>query len=189
MLLALNQWGLPGLALMYGLEAMAVPVPIEIPLILSGALLIHGAHDFLTLAIITWAATCFGNASAFVLARSGGRQIWLRVADRFLDPRLVVRAESWVRRYGLGAMVFTRWINWGFGLSLWVTGLGTIPARRFWPVMLINNLIWSFAWVALSGLVARGMAVAHLPWWVVLFIPALFLAVGYVMYRRRVRLP
>lgn len=185
----LQQWGVVGLAVMYTLEAMAVPFPIEIPLIISGFLLVSGAHGFLLLLLITWGATTLGNLLTFWIARTRLRTLWLRISRRFLDPALVQRADRMVHRYGVGAVVFTRWINWGFGLTLWMTGLSSAPARRFVPAVLINNLLWAAFWVWLGGMLARGMVAFRLPWWAVLIVPAVFLSVTLLVNYLRQRQP
>lgn len=113
----IGKWGLSGLALMYGLESMAVPVPIEFPFVLSGLLLHADGHRYVVLVLVTWLTSSAGNMAAFALARRSGRHLWPRMG-RFLAPALILRFEKWVNRYGIAAVVFTRWINWGFGISI-----------------------------------------------------------------------
>lgn len=167
---------------MYLLEGMAVPWPIEIPLWLCGHLLHRGVVTYWHAVLFTWAATSLGNLIAFVVARQGGRPLLQWVAQRFGMQAEVQRAEGWMTRYGLGTIIFTRWINWCFGLSLWLVGFSDISPARALLTMLINNALWAVAWVALGLGLARGLSHVGLPGWFIL-IPGGVILVGLGAWR------
>lgn len=168
--------------MMYLLEAMGVPWPVEIPLWLSGRLSLQGSTGFVTLVLVTWAATSLGNLAAFWLARLGGRLLLDRLTGRLAIREHLKRIERWLHRYGLWAAVGARWLNFGFGLSLWVLGFSGVAPRRVLPVMLTNNLLWACAWVCASRLLVRWMGATGAPDWLLLAPPA-SVVVGACLWR------
>ena len=168
-------WGVWGIILMYTMEGMAIPWPIEIPLWLSGDMLHHGQASYWGLVLATWFGSSLGNVIAFLLARWTGRPLLLSIASRFHMLARVEKGQEWVDRFGLGAVIFTRWINWGFGLALWLTGFSELTPRQVLPAMLINTAIWSCAWVALGKVVIRGLDHVGLPGWYMLIPGAVML--------------
>ena len=171
----ISGWGLWGIAAMYALEALGVPWPIEIPLWLSGQILQQGANGYWQLVLVTWLGTSSGNLLAFTLARLGGRRLLATMSDRLHIQDQVNRAQSRIDRYGIGAVVVTRWINWGFALSLWLVGFSKIPPGRTIAVILINNALWASAWVELGQRVAGVLNLAGLPSWLMLVPGGIFL--------------
>lgn len=171
---------------MYTLEAVGLPLPIEIPLLLSGRMVLGGQAGLPLLAATTWAGTSVGNLISYFLARRLGRPLLMRAAGRLGMERQILRMEGWLDRYGLLAIVVTRWINWGFALSLWAAGLSGIDPRRAFRTMLLNNLVWSIAWAMLGRTVAGMLHTNGLPAWWVLAPGLLLLSVGLIWrgYRR-----
>lgn len=174
--------GVWGLALMYIAEAMGAPWPVEIPLWLSGHLALKGVVGFVPLVLITWLSTSVGNVAAFWLARVGGRPLLDRLARSLRLEHEVQRAEGWLARYGLWAVVGARWINFGFGITLWVVGFARTNVRRTLGVVLVNNLLWAGAWVLLSRLLVRRLGEVGLPGWVLL-LPAVLVVLGLAVWR------
>lgn len=177
---------------MYVLEGMAAPLPIEIPLWLSGHLLNQGVAGYWDLVLATWGGTTLGNVLAFTIGRMGGRPLLLFLSSRLRMEEQVQRFQGWIERYGLGTVLVTRWINWGFGLSLWMVGFSEMPAGRSLAVMTMNNLLWSCAWVALGRVVVRALYHVGLPGWFML-VPGTIMLVGLGVWRlyqrRRVNQP
>jgi membrane protein DedA with SNARE-associated domain len=170
-------WGIWGICLMYVLEGMAAPWPIEVPLWLTGDMLHHGQAGYWELVFVTWLGASLGNLIAFVVARLGGRSLLIALTNRFHLQKQVDRVQGWVRRFGLATVVFTRWTNWGFGLALWLMGFSDVSPYVVIPTMLINTAIWACAWVAFANLVVGGLVRAGLPGWFTLVPGAAVLAV------------
>lgn len=171
----LASWGLWGIGVMYGLEAMAFPWPIEVPLWLSGRMLEEGTAGYWELVLVTWLGTSLGNALAFALARLGGRPLVESLSRRLRLQDQAARVEGWIDRYGIGAVVITRWVNWGFGLSLWLAGFSRLSPGRALGAMLLNNALWACAWVELGRRLIAALSLAGLPSWLVLLPGVIFL--------------
>jgi membrane-associated protein len=164
----LSHWGVWGIGIMYLLEGLAVPWPIEIPLWISGRMLVEGSAGYWQLVWFTWLGTSVGNLVAFTIARRGGRPLLLFLSSRLHMDDEVQRLQGWIDRYGLMAVVFTRWINWGFGLTLWLTGFSRLPPGRTLGLMVLNNALWACAFVALGRILVGALHLAGLPGWLVL---------------------
>lgn len=186
---ALSQWGLLGIALMYFLEAGGFPWPIEIPFWLSGEALNAGAHTYGEMVIFTWLGALLGSVFTLTLSRVGGRRlVRLLPLGRFRER--AARTRAWVRRYGLGALVITRWTNWGIAPTLWLIGLAPVSLGRAVLVAAMNDLAWAFVWVWLARVLVHAAYGAGLPGWLVA-VPGLAVAVivgaRQLWVRRRVR--
>lgn len=164
----LSRWGLLGIGLSYLLEAVGMPVPIEIPLWMSGHMILYGTASYWQLVTVTWAGNSAGNVLAFALARLAGRPLVERVANRLGLRSTVQRIERWMERYGLGTVVFTRWINWGYAISIWISGISRVRPVLTLGVMFANTAVWACAWVALGRWLVGVLHMAGLPGWLML---------------------
>lgn len=154
----LAAWGLWGLGLLFILEGMGLPLPAEIPFLLAGALARAGQQPFWTLVMVAWGTTVIGNLVGYGAGYLGGRPLVERLTHwAGMSPERFDKYEGWVRRHGLKVLFFTRWINWGFGQSLWLAGISRLPLRRFVPFMLAINFIWAVVWVWAGALLAHGL--------------------------------
>lgn len=170
---------------------MGIPVPM---LVLFGSLAIlveTGTLNQREAVLLVFLATVTGDTISYLLFYFGGQLLLEKIFRRFptLRPQ-VERVERWYRRYGLVAIVLFRWINWGQGQVIWLSGLSRLPAARFFPVMAGVNLGWAAAWSYVGiGSVSAIRSLA--PWAAAVFLGLVAaLALGaYLVYRRRLPLP
>lgn len=167
--------GLAVAGLIFLLEGIGTPIPVEAPLGILGYRLAHGTLSLVAAVLLMWVTTNVGNLIGYGLGYWGGRPLILRLIRLLrIKPESWDRMERWFHKNGLRAVVITRWINWGFAQNMWLCGITRIPLRRFLPVMLINNLLWAIGWSWLSSILLaffrrrgfwmlRGL-VDHLPW-------------------------
>ncbi|MGB9887203.1 MAG: DedA family protein [Moorellales bacterium] len=136
-------------ALFAGFAALGLGIPLPM-LVLFGSLGLmvdRGLLDRGEAVTLVFAATVAGDAAGYILFYFGGRMVLERIMDRFPTVRpQVEKVERWYRRYGLIAIVLFRWINWGQGQVIWLSGLSRLPALRFFPVMAGVNLAWAAVW-------------------------------------------
>jgi membrane protein DedA with SNARE-associated domain len=181
---------LPVAGLIFLLEGIGLPIPVEIPVGILGYRVAHGDLNLMHGVLLMWMMTNLGNLIGYALGYRLGRAPMIRML-RFvhIKPHAWDRLEGWFQVHGLKAVVFTRWINWGFAQNMWLCGITRIPFQRFLPLILINNLLWAMAWTWLSGhliglfrragwrmlqglidhlpwLLLGGAAVGGLVWWV-----------------------
>ena len=127
------------------------PIPAEAPAMLNGML-----FGPVTGTLITWLGSLAGAQISFELARSLGRP----VAERFVRPGFLDRADALVLQSGWWGMLLPRFIpvvsftalNWGAGLTpvsrgrfFWTTAVGILPGA----------VLFTASGTALGSLLAR----------------------------------
>lgn len=133
--------------LVFALEGMGVPIPVEIPLYVVGSLMTRGTFTFAQTVVVTWIATMAGNLAGYLVGYYGGRPLvlkvmgWLRVPPSVFDT-----VEHWFKKYGLALALGTRWINWGFAQNVWLLGITRTRFLYFFLFMAVNDLLWAIAW-------------------------------------------
>ncbi|MDX1392940.1 MAG: TVP38/TMEM64 family protein [Gemmatimonadota bacterium] len=117
-----------------------LPIPAEAPAMVNGMLFgpIAGTA-------VTWCGAMLGAVASFEIARSLGRP----VAERFVRPEALRRADDLVMRAGWWGLLLARFmpliaftvLNWGAGLTpvkrwrfLWTTAIGIIPGAIVFTV-------------------------------------------------------
>jgi membrane protein DedA with SNARE-associated domain len=142
-----HNYGLAGAGLIFYLEGIGVPIPVEIPLGIIGLRMARGLNTYWDAVMMMWLATVAGNTTGYIMGYYGGRPLALRLLAWFkVKPEFWIKVESWFHKHGLKAVVATRWINWGFAQNMWLCGITRVPWGRFFTVMVINDLLWAMAW-------------------------------------------
>lgn len=186
---------LPLAGLIFLLEGIGLPIPVEIPLGIMGYRLAHETLHLVPAILLMWLTTTVGNVLGYWIGYRLGRAPMLRILRLFrIKQQTWDRLEGWFTAHGLKTIIFTRWINWGFAQSMWLSGITRIPFRRFFPTILLNNLLWAIGWTWLADILIsffrrRGWQILHglidhLPW-VLLGAGALGVLAWWI--RRRVR--
>jgi uncharacterized membrane protein YdjX (TVP38/TMEM64 family) len=143
-----------------------LPIPAEAPAMVNGMLFgpVGGT-------VVTWCGAMMGAVASFEIARALGRP----VAERFIKPASLERADHLVDRAGWGGLLLARFmpliaftvLNWGAGLTpvrrwtfLWTTALGIIPGAIVFTVSGwgLTRVLEQLPWVGL------GVALALLAW-------------------------
>ncbi|MGE5672621.1 MAG: DedA family protein [Mycobacterium leprae] len=139
-----EHFGLAGAGLVFMLEGLGVPIPVEIPLLIIGA---REQSSYWSLVLLTWFSTMLGNGAGYLIGYHGGRTFILRLIGWFrVKPETWQRAENWFHKHGLKTVVATRWINWGFAQNMWLCGITRVQAGRFFIVMAANDFLWAIWW-------------------------------------------
>lgn len=146
-----NQFGLPGAGLIFLLEGLGVPIPVEIPLGIIGLRMTQGQSTYWHMVLFMWSTTVVGNTVGYLLGYHGGRPVIFKLTSWFrIKPETWDRMENWFRRHGLKVVIFTRWINWGFAQNIWLCGVTRMSYSRFFAVMIINDFLWAMGWTWLT---------------------------------------
>ncbi|HWI61005.1 MAG TPA: VTT domain-containing protein [Symbiobacteriaceae bacterium] len=163
----LDVFGLPGAGLIFMLEGLGAPLPVEVPLWIIGSRMTSGQASYWAMVLLMWLSTVVGNTIGYLLGYYGGRPAiikllqWFRVKQETWD-----KLDGWFRKHGLKMVVATRWTNWGFAQNMWLCGITRIPFRRFFVVMVLNDLVWAMAWTwvaraAVGAFWRHGMKFLH----------------------------
>jgi membrane protein DedA with SNARE-associated domain len=143
--------GLSGAGLIFMLEGLGVPIPVEIPLVMVGQRMALEMNTYWQIVLLMWLTTMVGNTAGYLVGYYGGNPlahkllVWFRV-----KPELWAKVEGWFQRHGMKVVVATRWINWGFAQNMWLSGITRVPFGRFFMVMAINDFLWAMAWTRAS---------------------------------------
>lgn len=175
--------------LVFLLEGLGVPVPVEIPLFITSALVLRGQLTFGGAVLLTWVMTILGNTIGYVLGYYGGRPLVLKVMDWVHAPhKHFDRVERWFNAHGMKVVIATRWVNWGFAQNMWLSGITRVPFATFFSVMAINDLLWAIAWNWLAEKFFRRLRLLHQYQRPVILGVLVLLAVGLIvwwLWRRR----
>ncbi len=89
---------------------VGVPIPEDIPILLSGYLSHRGVMR-LTIALpVCFAGVLLGDAGLFLLGRRGGRSLRRRSFPNSVTAERIDRASALINHYGVGAIVIARHI-------------------------------------------------------------------------------
>lgn len=163
----LHTFGLPGAGLIFMLEGLGAPFPVEVPLWIIGSRMSTGQSSYWAMVFFMWGSTVAGNLIGYLAGYYGGRPAIRKLLQWFrVKPELWNKVEGWFNRHGLKVVVVTRWTNWGFAQSMWLSGITRVNFARFFSTMVVNDFLWAMAWSYVSraavGYVARhGMRVLH----------------------------
>lgn len=124
-------------------EAMGVPSPSEIVLLLSGLLVAEGRFNFLAVVFTGAAGSLTGAMLAYQLARAKGRAfVERRLAFVFHNPAHWLALERLFLRYG-GPVVVAGRVLTGVRLVIaYPAGLFRMPVLPFAAYSAIGALIW-----------------------------------------------
>lgn len=140
-------FGLPGAGLIFFLEGIGVPIPVELPLGIVGMRMARGESTYWAIVLLMWLTTVVGNTTGYFMGYFGGRPLALKLLSWFrIKQETWERIETWFRQHGLKVVVATRWVNWGFAQNMWLCGITRVPFGRFMLVMVVNDLLWAMAW-------------------------------------------
>lgn len=143
---------------------------------------------FLTMSLVVWLAACAGDSFGYLVG--------VRYGVRLRDTRMVgwLGQNKWDRtadllhRYGMRAVVTSRFLPGVRVLTPVAAGSMHLPYRRFLPASVSGGLVWSLAHVAAGALAGASLraiedAIGALSW----LLLALVVAVVLVVWHRRRR--
>jgi membrane protein DedA with SNARE-associated domain len=147
----LDQYGLPGAGLIFLLEGVGTPLPVEVPLWIIGSKMAVGHASYWQMVLLMWLSTVAGNTLGYLVGYYGGRPAAMKLLSWFrVKNETWTKMETWFQRHGLKLVVATRWANWGFAQNMWLCGITRVPFSRFFTVMVINDFCWAMAWTWLA---------------------------------------
>ncbi len=188
-----THFGLPGAGLIFMLEGLGVPIPVEIPLGIVGLRIVEGLNGYWEIVLLMWGTTVVGNTIGYMTGYYGGRPVALRFLSWFrVNPETWGRMERWFHQHGMKMVIATRWINWGFAQNMWLCGITRMDFRRFFIVMVVNDFLWAMGWTWIAYMAMRyfrrGMKVLHISTMKLGLFALLVLLVGlliWLLVRRR----
>ena len=146
--------GLPGIALLIGLENIGVPLPTETAYIVAQALITRHHTPYLLVLAVLQASHFFGSWLSFEL----GRRFRHSRAVTEVEPDLSEIEEKmggWLRKYGLAAVLISRLIGYVRPWSSYVAGAADLPRRAFLIYSFVVSLIFNVVALAITQTLLR----------------------------------
>jgi membrane protein DedA with SNARE-associated domain len=188
----LDEYGYAGLFVSNLTEGFGVPLPGQTLLLGSSILAGTGDFDIRLVVALAFVATILGNCVGYVIGRTGGRVLLLRMR---IPPARLGRVESFFARRGALVVVISRFVDGLRQTAPLVAGSLRMPWWPFLGASVVGAAAWVGVWgvgAYLVGEHAQGaLAVLHRftqhGWWltVVVFL-GLALAL-WMLARHRVR--
>jgi membrane protein DedA with SNARE-associated domain len=153
---------LTGLVLKYGVsfvflnvlfEQLGIPVPAVPTLLVAGALAAAGKLPFGMLLAAALVATVAADTVWFLLGRRYGQKVLKTLCKVSLSPDSCVRqTEGLFDTYGLGSLLFAKFIPGYSTVAPPLAGAAGAPLSRFLPFTAGGALLWSGSALALGAL-------------------------------------
>ena len=151
---SLGDWTYGFGALMAFLEFSSLaglPLPFEVGVVLSGAVVGEGEIALAPLVLIVWVAAAVGESVNFVMGDRIGRPLLERHGSRFrVTPARLAWIDERFDRRG-GPFVFIgRFIPFVRSSMPFVAGASRMTYRSFLPWSIVGNLLWAAAFCGLG---------------------------------------
>ncbi len=146
--------GLAGIFGLMTLESMCLPVPSEVVLPFSGALVAQGhvflfrdpLLDVLMISVAGTLGCILGSTFAYYIGLKGGRPFVLRYGRYvLLNERHLDEAERWFKRYGDLAIFGSRLLPVVRTFISLPAGMAQVPLRRFVVLTTLGSFPWCLA--------------------------------------------
>lgn len=147
----LSRLGLGGLLAGVYIEAMGLPFPGGVMVIITGILVEQGKMDFYSALITTFSGYSAGAVTAYIIGRYLGQPFFLR-CSKFLNvsPARFEKAQTWLDRSAPAFIIFGRFIPGLSNLTPYMAGVSRIG---FWYFLFYNSIFtlgWGFLYLTVG---------------------------------------
>ncbi|MCL6611373.1 MAG: DedA family protein [Peptococcaceae bacterium] len=167
----ISELGLGGLFLGSVIEALGVPFPGGLMLVLAGVLVSKGSLNYLGAMALAVTGFNLGAAAAYFVGNRLGEPLFDRFEKAFkIDRRKLDMARAWMERSAAAFIVLGRFVPMASNLTPYLAGMSRLHPARF----LLYNSIFAVSWanfnLALGYYFSRnwqavaGFAGKHLPY-------------------------
>ena len=156
--------GYGGLAIGLIVDSAGVPIPSEVLLPLSGALIRQGKFNFVAILVVATISQTIGAVIAYELGARGGLPLVKRFGKYVLfNERELLITQKWFGKYGSWLTLFGRCLPVIRTYIGYPAGIAKMPRTRFVAASMIGSFIWS-AILTYAGyaLFANLVAIDHL---------------------------
>lgn len=142
----LTLYGIPALFIILVISAIGAPFPVMFVLIAAGSFVAQGEMNLWEVLIFASAGAILGDQIGYAIGRWGGRKLIGRITQRFGGADKIARTEALARRWGGGAIFFSRWLLTPLGP--WIN-LTSGAAAYSWPRFVVWDVVGEVLWVVL----------------------------------------
>ena len=176
------------IALVVALSAMAVTLPASIVVATAGGLAAAGDFELWQVALGAFAGFCIGDQLAFFLARTKGPWIMGKLKGSANRARLIERAEGFLNRNGVLAILLSRTVLSPLGPYVtYISGAVGLGWAKFTATALVGAGLWSGAYAYLGYAFAGNISqISSMLWNILGFVAAagVVVASGYWLFRK-----
>jgi membrane protein DedA with SNARE-associated domain len=139
----LSKLGLGGLLAGVFIEAMGLPFPGGIMVMVTGILVEQGRIDFSSALLITLSGFSAGAITAYMIGRHLGQPFFIRCGKLLhISPEQFAKAQTWLDRSAPAFIVFGRFVPGLSNLTPYMAGVSRIRAGYF----IFYNSIFALGW-------------------------------------------
>ncbi len=138
--------GYGGVFILMTLESAALPVPSEVVMPFAGYLAYQGNFNLLLISIVGAAGCTAGSLISYYVGRSGGRPLIEKYGRYlFIEKSRIEHAETWFKKYGDRAVLFSRLFPVVRTFISLPAGIGRYDLKKLVTFSFIGSLPWCFA--------------------------------------------
>lgn len=134
------------------LEDFGVPAPGETVMLAAAVYAGAGRLNVVVVAVVALFAAVLGDNVGYLIGRSGGRELALRLGRYvLLTPERLGRAEGFFTRHGVKVVVIARFVDGLRQANGIIAGITEMPwLRRFLPANVLGAAIWVGLWTGIG---------------------------------------
>ncbi|MDP4000307.1 MAG: DedA family protein [bacterium] len=140
----IEAFGYLGIFLGMAIESINIPLPSEVLMTFSGALVAKGEFSFWPVVLIGALGNVVGSVGNYYLAAYGGRPLFEKYGKYVLvHKRDLETADRWFAKYGLATVFFTRMLPVVRTFISFPAGLSRVRLVPFVLLTFAGSFIWS----------------------------------------------
>lgn len=140
----IETFGYLGIFIGMAIESINIPLPSEVLMTFSGALVAEGEFSFWPVVLLGALGNVVGSVGNYYLAAYGGRPLFEKYGKYVLvHPRDLELADRWFAKYGLATVFFTRMLPVVRTFISFPAGLSRVPMVPFVVLTFLGSFIWS----------------------------------------------
>lgn len=133
-----------GIFLGMAIESINIPLPSEVLMTFSGALVAEGKFDFWLVVLLGALGNVVGSVGNYYLAAYGGRPLFEKYGKYVLvHHKDLELADRWFAKYGLATVFFTRMLPVVRTFISFPAGISRVPMVPFIVLTFLGSFIWS----------------------------------------------
>lgn len=141
----LGQLGLGGVFLGTVIEALGIPFPGGIMLVLAGVLISEGRLNYASALVMAVIGFNLGGTIAFAIGRIVGEPFFVRFEKLFrINREKLERARVWMEHSAAAFIMLGRFIPMASNITPYLAGMSRLGAARFLFYNTVFAVSWSF---------------------------------------------
>lgn len=143
----LGQLGLGGVFLGTIIEALGIPFPGGVMLVLAGVLISEGSLNYKGTVVLAVIGFNLGATAAYYIGRTVGEPFFNRFQRLFrIDPGKLEKARIWMGQSAAAFIIFGRFVPMASNLTPYLAGMSRLSPGRF----LLYNSVFAVVWATFN---------------------------------------